>query len=158
MTAGILLSERVANNGRMSIIFRYVTWWRHQMEASSMLPVTGEFPSQRASNAKLMMLWFGSAYAVKQLVEWPVIWDYMTFMWCHLNGNLSIRNIRFYVDIVSSGSAYINLFDLEYNHKIFTKLIKTEWRMYTSVKWITIASYYSTSPVRRQANNWTNAT
>ena len=135
------------------------------MEASSMLPalcvgnspVTGEFPSQRASNAELMFFLFGSAYAVKQPVEWPVIGDYMTFMWCHRNGNLSIQNIRFYVDIVSSGSAYINLIDLEY-HKIFTKLIKTEWRMYTSVKRITIDSSYSTSPVWRQAIIWTNAT
>ena len=135
------------------------------MEASSMLPalcvgnspVTGEIPSQRASNAELMFFLFGSAYAVKQPVEWPVIGDYMTFMWCHRNGNLSIRNIRFYVDIVSSGSAYINLIDLEY-HKYFTKLITTEWRMYTSVKWITIASYYSTSPVWCQAITWTNAT
>ena len=37
-------------------------------------PVTGEFPSQRASNAD---------FDVKQTVEWPGIWDHMTFMWRH---------------------------------------------------------------------------
>ena len=31
----------------------------------------------------------GQAKAVKQTVEWPVIWDYMTFMWCHHNGALT---------------------------------------------------------------------
>ena len=29
----------------------------------------------------LRFLWYSSAHAVKQTVEWPVIWDYMTFMW-----------------------------------------------------------------------------
>ena len=41
----------------------------------------------------LMFRWCGSAYAVKQTVEWPVIWDYMTFMWCHRNGYICLPSM-----------------------------------------------------------------
>ena len=31
-------------------------------------------------------LWYGCALTVKQVVGWPVIWNYITFMWRHCNG------------------------------------------------------------------------
>ena len=33
----------------------------------------------------IMLLWCESAYDVKQTVEWPMIWDYMTLTWRHRN-------------------------------------------------------------------------
>ena len=45
-------------------------------------PVPSEFPSQRASNADFDDYWMW--IRIKN-VEWPSIWDYMTFMWRHYN-------------------------------------------------------------------------
>ena len=64
------------------------------MEASSALlalcagnsPVTGEFPSQRASNEDfdVALVQVRMSY---QTYTWPVIWDYMTFIWRHRNAS-----------------------------------------------------------------------
>ena len=72
--------------------YRAYPWWHHQMEASCASltlsvgnsPVTGEFLSQRTSNADFDVSWCGYADAVRQRVEWSVIWDWMMFMWRHL--------------------------------------------------------------------------
>ena len=49
-------------------------------------PVTGGFPSQRASKAKF---WFciccTATYAVVQTVGLPLIWNAVTFMWCNIS-------------------------------------------------------------------------
>ena len=50
--------------------------------------VIAEFPSQRTSNADLMFLWCEFTHAVKQAVEWPVIWEYMKFMSRHRNDGI----------------------------------------------------------------------
>ena len=48
-------------------------------------PVNGEFPLQRPVMRTLVFLWCVSIHAVKQTVEWSVIWVYMMFMWRHRN-------------------------------------------------------------------------
>ena len=55
--------------------------------------VTGEFPSQRTSNAGFDVFLCGSAETVKQTIEWPVIWDSITFIWHHRD---DIRKIPTY--------------------------------------------------------------
>ena len=77
-------------------------------------PITGEFPSQRPVTRSFdiffdlrtsMFLWCGSACAVKQTAEWPVIWDYMTFTWRHRNvfckpmNMITISRLRWVTDI-----------------------------------------------------------
>ena len=74
-------------------ILYHFSWWRHQMGAFSAWlvlcaensPVTGELPSQSASNAgfDVSLMWVRMSF--KETIEWPVIWDYMTFMWRHRN-------------------------------------------------------------------------
>ena len=63
------------------------SWLRHQMEAiSSLLAFCDRNPPGKGSVMRtLMLLWCVSAKAVKQTVEWPVNWDYMTFMWRRCN-------------------------------------------------------------------------
>ena len=91
-------------------------WWCHQMEAFSALlahlrgihrsPVNS--PQKGPVMWTLTFLWYGSA--VKRAFEWPVIWDYVTFMWRHRNGRrLSSPKsiiIRCRVVVVSSVSAF----------------------------------------------------
>ena len=49
--------------------------------------VTGQFPSQSASNAEFWcLLWCQPEQAVKQVVELVVIRDGMVLMWHHCNG------------------------------------------------------------------------
>ena len=43
------------------------------------LKVTGGFPSQGASNAEL--------WCQPETFDWPVIWDAMTFVWCHCDAS-----------------------------------------------------------------------
>ena len=55
------------------------------MRLTYITQVTAEFPSKRTSNANfdVSLMWVRiSCYTV----EWPVIWDYVTFMWNHCNG------------------------------------------------------------------------
>ena len=59
-------------------------WWRHQMEAfSSLLALCAGNSLMRTS----MFLWWRLHWAVEQIVEWPVIWKYMTFKWRLRNKN-----------------------------------------------------------------------
>ena len=62
----------------------YFAWWRHQMETFFALlafcagnsPVTGEFPTKKASDAELWcFLWSAPAPTDEQTMETPVIWD-----------------------------------------------------------------------------------
>ena len=51
-------------------------------------PVTGGFPTKRPVMRILMFL-CGCAQSVKQTVEWPVIRDYMPFMWGHRHSSVA---------------------------------------------------------------------
>ena len=57
----------------------------------------------------LMFLWCVSAWAVKQTIEWPVIWNYMTFMWCHRNA-------------VTNVCHYMRHFNLNLHPQVFKKV------------------------------------
>ena len=70
-------------------------------------PVTGEFPSQRASSADLMLHRCVSALNVKQTVEWPVIWDNMTFLWRHRN-------------VLQSAKVTLMFINCKLSHPLFT--------------------------------------
>ena len=70
-----------------------IPWWRHVIGTLYTFlalcegnpPVTGGFPSQRASNVELLCLvWCHPEQAIKQTSEMPVIWD-MMLMWHHSN-------------------------------------------------------------------------
>ena len=76
------------------------SWWRHQMggftrhwplvQIIHRPPVNS--PHKGPVMRILMFLWCGSSQAVKQTVELPVIWDYMTFNWRHRNVSKSWGN------------------------------------------------------------------
>ena len=95
-----------------------ISWWRHQMEVFSALvalcagnsPVTAKFPAQRASNVDFDVSLMWAAYAVKQTIEWPMIWDYMTFKWRHRNYSVRYMNKNADFDTVVYNMS----------HKIFT--------------------------------------
>ena len=48
-----------------------------------------------------ILLWCGSKKAVKQTVEWPVIWDHMTFMWRHRNDTFWYRCFLYHMSIIA---------------------------------------------------------
>ena len=93
-------------------------------------------PPQRASNADLdVSHWFGSALAVKQPVKWPVIWDYMTFMWRHCNGHLT--GLHFWESWIwflshsSAGPEYIHML-LAYSPSHTVSKLSWMWLRITS--------------------------
>ena len=82
--------------------FTQTTWWRHQMETFSALlalcagnsPMTGEFPTQRSSNAELWCF-FGIGEG-KQVNEPSICWWFETLLrplWRHCNASISQQGI-----------------------------------------------------------------
>ena len=70
---------------------RRVTSWQGTLSAQLVFwegkpPVTGGFPSQRASYTELWCsLWCTPELRIEHTVELPVIWDAITSMWRHCN-------------------------------------------------------------------------
>ena len=60
-------------------------WGIHQSPVNS--------PHKGPVTQTLMFLWCESTKVIKQTVEWPVIWDYMTFIWCHRNEMKTVERI-----------------------------------------------------------------
>ena len=52
------------------------------------------FPHKGPVMRTLMFLWCGSALAIKQTVEWSVIWNSMTFMLRHRNVHWNLHWVR----------------------------------------------------------------
>ena len=75
----------------------YCPWWpfwRHDMVILSTLlaickgnpPVIGRFPSQSANNAELW--WYFPCWYAEKAIELPAVWDAITLLWRHSNGNI----------------------------------------------------------------------
>ena len=59
--------------------------WKHFPRYWPFVWVIHRWPVNSPTKGQYCRLW--DFFDVKQIVEWPVIWDYMTFIWRHRNGN-----------------------------------------------------------------------
>ena len=73
-------------------------------------PVTGGFPSQRASNVDLWyFLCCQPEQSVEQTAEWLVIWDTKMLMWCHCSDNVDVKRLLFMINITYKHSVAISI-------------------------------------------------
>ena len=158
----VIMSAMASQINSLTIVYSTLYSWADEKKSKLRVtgicegnsPVTGEFPAQRASNAKNVSIWW--CHHVRQ-VDWHI--DHLGSMrghtqsvyWFLINDILSYS---FVSNFTASAWATTNHVEFE-NHRN-RSIPPPYYRIYPSMDRVSIGSGNDLPPVRRQAITWAN--